>query len=261
MYGQERASTWFTEYVSRHHSFQSWLDQVKAKEEPQSERKSVILPADRRQLTAGQRKSLIKGLDLDLGKILLVEPGFYALDERYPYALQFEASLTQQQQMSRLAQNYCAELDLPYQLLSQEKWGPGDVQSLNDLAVLNEWLEHQQSLEGVGLVSPMHQELAALCERYGTQQVVWINVYAYTRNRVGKPLVLAAGFILPLLLPYSLYYSLTPRYDTVFFLQAYEVLDAFPKLIYPQVIGMQARPDLIKSVLYDQFRHLGTRKK
>ncbi|MEM9985628.1 MAG: hypothetical protein AAF804_11105 [Bacteroidota bacterium] len=131
------------------------------------------------------------------------------------------------------------------------------VQSLNDLAVLNEWLEHQQSLEGVALVSPMHQELAELCERYGTQQVVWINVYAYTRNRVGKPLVLAAGFILPVLLPYSLYYSLTPRYDTVFFLQAYEVLDAFPTLIYPQVIGMRARPDLIKSVLYDQFRHLG----
>ncbi|MEM9983874.1 MAG: M48 family metallopeptidase, partial [Bacteroidota bacterium] len=135
LYGQDGLSSWFREVLEHNPSFRTWLRRTISKEKVPVDRRSVILPADRRQLTAGQRKDLVQGLDLDLGKILLVEPGFYHLDERYPYALQFETSLTQQQQMSRLSQNYCNELGLPYQLLSQEKWGPGDVQSLNDLAV------------------------------------------------------------------------------------------------------------------------------
>jgi len=228
----------------------SWLDSL-AQAPPDTLPAQVVLPADRRQLSAEQRKQLLQGIDLDLDHVVFVNPGYQQIDERLLDPLKYVASEKRRQRFARKLDRYATRLQLSHEVLDVETLNATDIQRFRDLMLLNDWLTFYDNLSGVLMISPFQDAIHTLCQRRGTSYFAWIDCYAFTRYRVGKPLVLAAGFLFPPLFPYSMYYVFSPRYDTVFYLQVYDLAHHTHRLIYPRIIRMRDRADVVNSHLYD----------
>jgi Zn-dependent protease with chaperone function len=212
---------------------------------------SILMPADRRQMSAQQRQRLLKGMDLDLDQVVFVNPSYQQIDERLIDPVRYVASEKKRKGFAAKLTQYAHQLKLPHGVLDIETLQPDELLRFRDLALLHDWLDFFDQLAGVSLLSPFHEEVEALCARHGTPYFAWVGCYAFTRYRVGKPLVLAAGFFFPPLFPYSMYYVFTPRYDTVLYLQVYDLSQHSYRLIYPRVIRMRDRPDVVNGQLYD----------
>jgi beta-barrel assembly-enhancing protease len=228
----------------------AWLDRL-AQSSSDTLPPQVVLPADRRQLSAEQRKQLLEGVDLNLDHVVFVNPGYQQIDERLLDPLKYVASEKRRQRFARKLDQYATRLHISHTLLDVEALTPSGIQHFRDLMLLNDWLSFYDNLNGVSMLSPAHDAIHALCERQGTPYFAWINCYAFTRYRVGKPLVLAAGFLFPPLFPYSMYYVFSPRYDTVLYVQVYDLAHHTHRLIYPRVIRMRDRADVVNGHLYD----------
>lgn len=228
----------------------AWLDSL-AQSPPDTLPPQVVLPADRRQLSAEQRKQLLQGVDLDLDHVVFVNPSYQQIDERLLDPLKYLASEKRRQRFARKLDRYATRLGISHTLLDVEALQPSDIQHFRDLMLLNDWLSFYDNLSGVRMLSPAHDAIHELCERQGTPYFAWINCYAFTRYRVGKPLVLAAGFLFPPLFPYSMYYVFSPRYDTVLYVQVYDLAHHTHRLIYPRIVRMRDRADVVNGHLYD----------
>ncbi len=254
-YADSVSSRWFATQLSASSSLRAWLAQTGASDS-RGQPAGQILPADPRELTYKQRRALVRGRELDLSRVVFVDPGYHRVDERLIDPVRYKASTRRRRRFNQLITTYAGQAELSYQLLSSDQMGPADAHRLRDLALLNGWLEHQVRMGDLRLLNPYHEELMDLCARYGTHHFVWLDCYAFSRNRSGKALVLASGFILPVLLPYSLFYVLTPRFDTVLHVQVYDLSQYRPLLLYPRVVRMRDRWDVVRSTLYDAIQQL-----
>jgi len=235
-------------------AFQTWARQPTEGLEAQAPPPSVSV--ERRRLDQQEREQLLRGLELDLGRLVFVSPDYLAYDEREFVPISYEQSLTKRRQLHQDLMEFAADLGHQPQLLTPDRLDSTDRQALWDLGLLQGWLRHQQRPEGVVLVSPYHAELMALCHRRGTETFVWLDFYVYTQERKGKPLVLAAGLLLPLLLPYSIYYTSTPKVSTVMYIQIYRPTSYETLLQLPRIIAMRDRRDVVRSTLYDVLSQL-----
>lgn len=235
-------------------AFLTWAHQSTEGLEEQAPPPSVSV--ERRRLDQQEREQLLRGLELDLGRLVFVSPDYLTYDEREFVPISYEQSLAKRRQLHQDLMEFAADLGHQPQLLTPDRLDSTDQQALWDLGLLQGWLRHQQRPEGVTLVSPYHAELVKLCHRRETDTFVWMDFYVYTQERKGKPLVLAAGLLLPLLLPYSIYYTNTPKVSTVMYIQIYRPTSYKTLLQLPRIIEMRDRRDVVRSTLYDVLSQL-----
>lgn len=202
------------------------------------------------------RKWLLENHSLGLNKAMLVSPGYLIRDDRKFIPIDYSKSVAHQRELWETLETFGGNLGLPVEILSNEGWEADDLDKIHDWWLLQEWILHYQRPEEIALVSPYHDQFAELSQRQHTQTFVWLDVYVFVQDRAAKPFVLAAGFLLPVMLPYSFYYVLTPRYTTVVYLQAYDLLTYQPLIRQPRILEMRDREDVLRSTLYDVLQQL-----
>ncbi|RMG67531.1 MAG: hypothetical protein D6722_12985 [Bacteroidetes bacterium] len=193
----------------------------------------------------------LEGVSLGLSHVVLVDPVYQRIDARGPQArLQYAESSAAESNWVQLLDEQAGLAGLAHHMLSPAMLGAEDLTAFRDLSILQAWLAEQQALDELEMVSLFQVEVEALARRYGTSYFVWMGGASYTRRRSGKALIAVMG-LLPPVLPYSIYYLLTPRYDTLIYMMVYDLPRGQYRLIYPRLIQMRDRPDVLKSVSYD----------
>ena len=214
----------------------------------ESERNTSIKPNRR----ASKEEDLeeLRGFNLGLEKVVFVEPFYQRIDNREKRN-QYLGIENQENKFIHLIATHADKLNLPYRILSSKQLEKDDVEIFNDLNLLSEWVSEKTQHEELALVSINHEEIQYLSQKYGTQHFVWTGALALTRPRTGKLLVLSAGFLLPILLPYAIYYATTPSHDTLHFSMIYDIQVGQLILRNPKFIRMKDRNDVMSSIIYD----------
>lgn len=196
------------------------------------------------------------GLQLGLDRVVWVDP-FY---QRMRPEAEANLLLASEQQEALLAQylrDYAQAIGLDSHLLSSQSMNADSVAAFRHLALLQTWLRERNAHGELELISPLHNEIAALAQAYRTPYFVWVGCLSKQEPRKGKGIVAASGIIFPPILPYAVWFLATPRSETLVYTVIYNVQDGQYLLMYPQRLGFQDRPDFLKSTLYDLVLQLG----
>ena len=198
-----------------------------------------------------QESQTLEGFSLGLPRVVLVDPVFQRIDERGATpSLAYTASHAAEASWVRLLDEQAHLAGLDHKVLSPHRLGAGDTAAFRDLCLLQAWLAERQALNELEMVSLYQAEVDRLSTRYATPHFLWMGGAAFTRRRSGKALIAAMGLV-PIFLPYSVYYLATPHYDTLIYLMVYDLPRGEYRLIYPRLIQMRDRTDVLKSVSYD----------
>jgi len=201
---------------------------------------------------------LEKGINLGLDKVVMIDPKYYVVDDRLTRKDQLESGSRKQTRLIDLLESHAESVELNYQILSGKYLSPFDDSSHNDLYLLNEWFEEKSHHEDIPIVSMYHDEIQRLKQKYGTTHFAWIEAGNIANSRSNRGLVLSAGILLPVLLPYSIFYTQTPRHLTFLYGIIYDVETGREMAKYPKKVMMKDRMDVLHSIVYDfvfQLKH------
>ncbi|GAB4403020.1 MAG: hypothetical protein OHK0039_01630 [Bacteroidia bacterium] len=202
----------------------------------------------------------LRGFRLGLDSIVLVDPYYQRLDDRIsPTRVLYLSSDDRERHLRDAWQAYTARLGVHCQILSGHDMGADSLALFMELVLLQQWIDEQKHYRELRMVSLYHSRVQALVAKFQTPYFVWNGCLAYTHRRSGKPLMLATGVLLPPLLPYAVYYAVSPRYDTLFYTYVYDLQTGQQLLIYPRLVKLRDTEDVLQSVVYDLVQQIGDR--
>ncbi len=204
-----------------------------------------------------QQELRIKGFNLGLDRIVLVTPMYQRLDKRKAVEVQFLASEAVENTYTSQLETHAMNLNLSCTTMAFSRLDEFQVVRFNELMLLSEWVAERNLHTDFPMVSILHQEVQYLAEKYETPYFVWTQGVAVTRPRPGRKMMLLMGVIVPLL-PYSLYYALTPDHNLFFYTAVYDITRGDYLIVYPQRLNLKDRNDVINSVAYDLILQLKT---
>ena len=198
-----------------------------------------------------EKQKMISGKKLGLAKVVFVDPMYLSMDYRKTQPIIFAESEKKKKQFSDLLHLHATSVQLDAELLSPPLLNNPHVDKFNHIALLNDWMEEKMASYDLDLVSINHTEVQRLQELYGTSYFVWTEIISTAQKRNGKLLLGTAGVLFPPILPYTLYYLFSPKYETIAFAMIFDIQSGNPIWKLSRQIQMKDRPDLLHSLAYD----------
>ena len=200
------------------------------------------------------------GLNMGLEKVVWVDPFYQVHRAQDRPAAQLIESDEKEAMLTTLLDSFSLSLGLDCNLLSSHNLSSHDLAHFKALSLLQTWVEERTMHEKIDLISPLHLEVKQLASQYGTPYFVWVGCLAQQSPRKGKAIMATAGLLLPPLLPYSVWYLLTPRSETLLYVMVWNVEAGTYEVVFPRTIQMKDRPDVIRAAVFDlvlQIQHPG----
>ncbi len=198
------------------------------------------------------------GLRMGLDRVVWVEPFYQVFHHRPKDAGSLLESEQKAQDLMSHLQTFSKGMGFEHEILSSAAFEPQDIHKYQDLSMLQTWIQERSQHDHVELVSPLHNEVHALTEKYHTRYFAWIGVVAQQERRKGKGIVATASILFPPLIPYGIWYLSTPRSETLIYTAVYDGATGQYVLLYPKIISMKDRPDVVRSALYDLLLQLSS---
>lgn len=193
----------------------------------------------------------LEGVTLGLDKVVFVDPYFQAVDLRSYERPVIAGTDSREAAFIDALGTHADALGLSHALLSSRRLEAEGVSLFQELGVLSEWAQDANQHDNLQLVNFRHAEVQPLIDKYGTSYFVWSSTTALTRPRSGKLLVLSAGLLLPILLPYSVYYATTPAHHSLQYTLVFDLRQGKRLLKYPKFVRMKDSEDVMNSLVYD----------
>ncbi len=191
------------------------------------------------------------GLHMGLDKVVWVDPFYQVHRTKDRAAGQLIESDEKEAMLTTLLDSFSLDIGLAYNLLSSHSLDSNDLMQFKALSLLQSWVEERTMHEKIDLISPVHQEVKELAIQYGTPYFVWVGCLAQQSRRKGKAIMATAGLLLPPLLPYSVWYLLTPRSETLIYVMVWNVETGTYEVVFPRTIQLKDRSDVIRAAVYD----------
>lgn len=158
-----------------------------------------------------------KGKALNLNKIVFVNPYFRRVDERKKEQVQYVYSEHEQHRIKELIEENANQVSMEAEILDVNTFAEFDYQKFNENSLLDEWLNERLENRNLNFVSPIHNELEKLTEKYGTSKFCWIGAISHTRGRKNKGSLLLLSFLFYPTLPFAIYNAVTPENEVLYY--------------------------------------------
>lgn len=196
------------------------------------------------------------GLRLGLDRAIWIDPFYQVIRYQEEQPLALLESEEKEQDFTGLIEQYATKLAFDYEMLSMHNLENKDIEDFGKMAFLQSWVQERNRHKELSIISPVHNEILALADSFGTPYFVWVGCIAQQEPRKGKGIVTTVGILFPPLLPYSIWYLVTPKPQTLMYCMVYNATSGTYEVIYPHMIGMKDRPDVIRSATYDLLNQL-----
>ncbi|MEM6628627.1 MAG: M48 family metallopeptidase [Bacteroidota bacterium] len=203
------------------------------------------------QQAAFKKPNAITGTSLGLEKVAIVNPSYFKIDERFSRKEQITLANRQKYHLESFLLEHASDLDLELIILSNSGLETPKEFEVEDLLLLSEWFAEKNRRANLNMVSLYQQEVQDLVEKYGTQHFMWVEAGNLARSPSGKGLILSAGILLPVLLPYTILYTRTPKHLTFLYAKVYDLSTGNELAHYPQKLLMRDRMDVLRSASYN----------
>ncbi|MDP6909871.1 MAG: hypothetical protein QF371_10210, partial [Flavobacteriales bacterium] len=151
-------------------------------------------------------------------------------------------------------------LDLDIQVLESAELDSHQADVFNDIAFLNEWVDHRFLQLDVAMVNLNHDRIEEIIEKYNTELFTWTGVINYREN---KPLLYfyLLYALIPPAIPLAVYYLVRPNYDTYYYCITFNLRTGEPVMVNYHNYRRRDARDLINSSVYDSLWQMKRKSK
>jgi len=197
---------------------------------------------------------------LGVNSIVAVNPLYLRLDERFNYEVQYLDSESGQLNYRDMLKQSAASVGLKMKVLDHASLNAKDVNTFNDISLLNSWFVEQNNYEDLTLTQGLNQrKIDSLAKVYKTDYFLWSGVISLReaeKGAVGKLLLSAVYFPV---FPIVLADVIIPDYDMLYFSIVYNVKDIERSTISFNYFGRRDSKTLLKAHLYDTMLQIRSR--
>ena len=195
-----------------------------------------------------------KGVRMGIPKVVFVNPLYMNLDARDENnAIQFFATEDGQTRFVESLRENAKLARLKINVLDVHQLKSNDATTFNEIMLLNEWVSEQQEAETLLIYGTQQARINAIAKKYDTDFFVWTGVVSMheTKNIFKTGLLLLAGIGYLPMMPFSIYESIKPEYNTLFFCTIYDVKTGRLKSVKYDYMKRNDTRALLNSQLYD----------
>lgn len=192
------------------------------------------------------------GFSLGASKVVVVSPTYSKLDLRKKQQHMFLHSESAKENLMKQIGRSAKLLNLEAPIIDQSTLDSSDIETFNDIAFLNEWVDARFTDLDVGMVNLPTERIDHLIEKYGTEHFAWTGVINYREN---KPLMYfyLLYALIPPAIPFAVYYLARPNFDMYYYCITFNLRTGEPEQVnYSNYRKRDAR-DMINSSVYDSF--------
>ncbi len=192
------------------------------------------------------------GFALGAEKVVVVSPTYSKLDLRKKQQHMFLRSESFKDKFLKQIRRSADLLNLETQILDQTELDSSEVETFNDIAFLNEWVDGRFTDLDVSMVNLPTEKIDYLVEKYGTEHFAWTGVINYREN---KPLMYfyLLYALIPPAIPFAIYYLVRPNFDTYYYCIVFNLRTGEPELVNYNNYRKRDARDMINSSVYDSF--------
>ncbi len=239
---------------------QYWREKEAASRKPKETKKQerARLRKERQLKDQEAKRIRKKGAALGIDKIVMVNPWFAKVDQRKKMPVQHVASESAEIALSNQIMENARIAKLDVELLGDYSFKGTDAEKFNDYAFLKSWmterLKHMDS--DVTANNLDNERVQALVAKYGTQYFCWSGLVDVRERKRDAGTVIAYSLILYPLLPYAIYYAVTPKYNTYYYSLVFDLNSGKPVFTDFQFIDRKGSQDVLNSTMYNTFYQL-----
>jgi hypothetical protein len=194
------------------------------------------------------------GVRLGITKVVFVNPYYLNLDARDDNnKTQFIETENGQVYFKDMLKKNASLAGLNATILDVHDLQSTDTETFNDIMLLNEWVVEQQDADELLLCGSQQVRINKIAEKYHTDYFAWTGVVSMheKKSTFKAALLLLAGIGYLPIMPYSLYKTIKPEYNTLFFNTLYDVRTGRLRTIKYDYMKKNDTNAIINSQLYD----------
>ncbi len=220
-----------------------------------------VSPGKMKELTTREK---LRGLHLDIQKIVLVQPIYKSVDMREQIPVQYIASEAALETYKETLAEMAKRNDIEFQFLENRNLDEDDVTQFNDVSTTLLWFgDHLNgSDEKIQLLNFRQDEANALIARYGTPYFAWNGVIQVTDKMdswTQTSWFLVGCIILPMM-PVALYKILKPQQQTMFVTLVVDLKNSQAIWEDYRILKAKDKRPIVRTVLYDTFFQIGGKR-
>jgi len=213
-------------------------------------------------IVIGRRSTVSsKVYSLGLEKVLIVNPYYARLNannkKKFKYLVSEDGHIDF---VNRLKLNG-RKSKLDVDVLDSRSLASNEVDKLNDIALLEEYVVDRLGHDEVPALFPEREKIMNMAKKYNTDYFMWSGVISYTENQRKKRGIAVLSAFCPYLLPFTLSYLINGGHYTYYFNMMYDVKTDKVKMVNFREIDSRTGPSILNSHIYDTFLQLHTAPK
>ena len=205
-----------------------------------------IVTSDEEQLRLAEH-----GFNLGLQQVVFVDPTIQINGGEIDAGIQYDETVRSRKELFQMVQEHASSIGLSYTFLSMHTLTSNAVGQFNDVVYLNEWYAEKNLHGDLEMISLLQDSLTYMEQKYHTPHFAWMGIISFSRPRTSRRLMLFAGALLPVLLPYTLYYRQSDNHGTFLYAAVCDFTSGKYLVRYPKLLRMKARRDMLNSLIFD----------
>lgn len=249
--------------VSNANEIKEWFDEANSQKENQGIKVDPYEGMSYYQKRKAEKKANKKAKrnvyqNVKTDKVVFVDPDYFVIDERKGQKL--ENAEQKRYYFYKQIDMIANKAGVDYEILSPKIFNANDTEKYNDLAKLNSWvgekMMHEDFKQDWNIISYESEYIRYLLDEYNTNMFLYTGVFEFKEKKTDAAQVLISTILAYPLLPYGIYYAVTPKYYTLYYNLFFDVKKDKLALDDHTVIKTKARKGNINSLMYNMLDQL-----
>ncbi len=247
-------------YTSNNEEIEAWFTNAKSKKDeddrdPYEGMSYYKKKKAKKKALKKQNKNIYKNSGIKTNKVVFVDPDYFVVDERKGEKL--ENAEKKKYDFYQQVDIVASKAGIEYEILSPKIFNTNDANKYNDLAKLNDWvgekMMHSARKNDWNIITSESENVKYLKQEYNTDTFLYTGVLQYKEKRKNIGGVLTYTILFYPLLPYGIYYAVTPINYTYYYNLFYNVDKDQKTLENVKVLKVKSSRGVINSAMYDML--------
>jgi len=201
-----------------------------------------------------QRKESLRGANLGIPKIVVVNPFYLKLNEKKDNPVLYIDTENGQNSFRGLMQEVATKSGLKTVFLDVENLKESQADRFNDIRDLNEWFSEQVQFSDLSLTPGIQQEkINGIASKYDTDYFLWTGAISLLPKGHNAVQPLFGGLIFWPQLPWAIANAVKPKYDLLYFAILFDVKTMKRRVIKFEYFRYSDFTSVVKAHGYDAF--------